>query len=198
MKKITYGLVSAAATLGLFATAGMAFADTTAEISGNGADSTNTIIIKNKCETVVDQTNKTDVNTEVTASANTGSNSASNNTGGDVTIDTGNASNAVTVDVTGGSNSATVPSDQCCCQSTTDTIISGNGEGSTNYVKVKSKKLNSVTQYSKTKVKTKSSLKAKTGKNTADDNTGGVVEVKTGNADNTVDVFVTGGGNSTP
>lgn len=198
MKKIGYSLATAAATLGFLATAGMAFADTTADISGNGVDSTNTIIIKNKCENVIDQTNKTKVNTEVTASANTGGNSASSNTGGDVTIDTGNASNTVTVDVTGGSNTATVPSDQCCCQSTTDTIISGNGDGSTNYVKVKSKKLSVVTQYSKTKVKTKTWLKAKTGKNIADDNTGGSVDVTTGNADNTVDVTVTGGGNSTP
>lgn len=198
MKKLGYSLATACATLGLLATAGIAFADTSAEISGNGAESNNTIIIKHKCETVVDQTNKTKVNTEVTANANTGGNSASSNTGGDVTIDTGNASNTVTVDVTGGSNSASLPSDQCCCQSTTDTLISGNGEGSTNLVKVKSKKSTVVSQYAKTKVKAKASVKAKTGKNIADDNTGGTVDVTTGNGTNTVGVTVSGGGNSTP
>ncbi len=198
MKKLGYGLASIAATLGLLATAGMALADTTADISGYGADSNNTIIIKHKCESVIEQTNKTKVDADVTAHANTGGNSASGNTGGDVTIDTGNASNTVTVDVTGGSNSAALPSDQCCCQSTTDATISGNGEGSTNLVKVKSKKISTIGQNTKTKVKVKASTKAKTGKNIADDNTGGSVDVTTGNADNTVGVTVTGGGNSTP
>ncbi|MBI4080862.1 MAG: hypothetical protein HY430_03785 [Candidatus Levybacteria bacterium] len=194
IKKIATGVATAALLTTSFIPA--AFADTTGEISGNGSGSTNKIIVNENCSNIVDQTNITKVKTTVHATANTGGNTASGNTGGDVTIDTGAASNAVTVTVTGGNNDATVNS--CCCSTgNVDATISENGTDSYNKIKKNSSNSTLVSQYSKTKVKTKAKkLKAKTGYNKANDNTGGTVGITTDDASNTVDVTVDAGHNT--
>lgn len=202
MKKLAYKIgvgVTSAALLFSSATT-IALADVTAEISGNGADSNNTIYLKDKTHCTVYQKNSTWVSTDVNSSANTGGNKANGNTGGDVAIDTGNATSQVTVTVEGGSNSAENP---CCCTCTTcdqtatqDFLISGNGEGSTNAITTKKKKSSSVTQKNKTSVTTGVSSKAKTGKNKSNDNTGGTVGITTGDSESTVDVLVTSSSNT--
>ncbi|EKD64478.1 MAG: hypothetical protein ACD_50C00377G0004 [uncultured bacterium] len=194
VKKITAGVVG-----GLFLTsliAASAFADTTSEISGNGAGSINSIYIKNKSNCDVSQKNKTTVLTEVVSKANSGGNNANGNTGGDVTIDTGNASSEVLVSVEGGSNEATDP---CCCgsnDSSHEALISGNGRHSINSVTLKNKKSSEIKQKNKTEVLTAILSKAKTGKNRANYNTDGSVEVKTGDADSLVDVSVSSSSNT--
>jgi len=191
IKKTTIGIFGA---ILMTAFAQGAFADTTVDISGNGSDSYNKVKVKNENTTVVDQTNVTKVTTVVDASASTGGNKANSNTGGDVTVDTGDASNTVIVTVLGGSNTASV--DPCACEpGNTDVTVSGNGEGSTNKTKVKNSNATYVGQYSKTKVYTYAYLKAKTGKNKASKNTGGTVDLTTGGAENSVDVLVTSGSN---
>lgn len=173
-----------------------AFADVTAEISGNGSDSINNISIESKNECNVSQKNTTSILTEIESSASTGGNTANGNTGADVTIDTGNATSTVGVSVEGGSNTATNP---CCCQSNgcdsqpaeQTALISGNGESSINSVTLKKKKTSEVKQKNRTEVLTGVLSKAKTGKNKAKNNTGGTVDVTTGNAVSTVDVSVT-------
>lgn len=203
VRKITTCVLSGLLLTSL--TTSAAFADS-AEISGNGSGSVNTISVKNKTECSVYQKNKTEVLTEVDSSANTGGNHASGNTGGSVTVGTGNATSTVTVTVDGSSNSATNP---CCCQCNqcdhqleelqlggNSALISGNGESSVNSITVKKKKETSVKQKNSTFVATGVTSKAKTGKNKTNNNTGGTVDVTTGNSDSTVDVTVHSSSNS--
>jgi len=197
-KKIAYkvgaGIVTVSLLLSSVATA--AFADISAEISENGAGSINSIYIKHKTECSVSQKNSTVVLTEIESQANTGGNTANGNTGSGVTIDTGNATSTVGVSVEGSTNTASNP---CCCQcghcesqpAEQTALISGNGESSINSVTLKKKKSSEVKQKNKTEVLTSALSKAKTGKNKAKNNTGGTVDVLTGNAVSavTVDVF---------
>ncbi|MEK6901778.1 MAG: hypothetical protein AABX37_05520 [Nanoarchaeota archaeon] len=197
--KVGAGIVTASLLLSSVTTS--AFADLSAEISENGAGSHNSIYIKQKNECSVYQKNKTEVLTEVESQANTGGNTANGNTGGDVTVNTGNATSTVTVQVDGGSNIATNP---CCCECQTcdlhlwgqGVVISGNGEDSVSSVTVKKKKSSSVKQKNETSVLTAVLSKAKTGKNKAKYNTNGSVEIKTGKAESTVDVSVTSSSNT--
>src|SRR3972149_8984857 len=102
VKRIATGIVGGIFLTSLAATS--AFADVSAEISGNGNGSINSIYIKNKSKCSVYQKNETAVLTGVESKANTGGNKANGNTGGDVDIDTGNASSTVLVTVEGSSN----------------------------------------------------------------------------------------------
>lgn len=173
------------------------------EISGNGAGSDNTIEVKSESECNVTQTSNTNVEAIVGASASTGGNTANNNTGGSVQVNTGNATATASLTVVGGSNTATDP---CCCQSGCNecngcenghsATISGNGVESDNDIKVTKKKSSSIRQRAKTYVSALVAAKAKTGKNQASSNTGGNVGVDTGAGDATADVLVEGGSNS--
>lgn len=192
------GFVASAALM-LTVLAPKAFADSTLEISGNGDSSTNTIVATSTKTCEVKQKANTEVLAEVYTSASTGGNTANSNTGGNVTIDTGDATAVSTVTVTGGSNTAVDP---CCCiqelngQSSDPAIISGNGVDTTNTIVATKSKSSKVKQKANTGVLAGVRTKAKTGKNKANSNTGpGDVEVKTGKADSTSDVLVTGGTN---
>src|SRR3989338_11490649 len=108
--RISTGIATATILLNVLTP--MAYADTTIEISGNGNNSTNDVNVTNNDTTDVNQTNTFNVTLNVSSKAYTGNNKASNNTGGDVTIDTGNATSNVTVNVSGGYNIANIP---CAC-----------------------------------------------------------------------------------
>lgn len=73
-------------------------------IQGNGALSHNGVMVVNSNSNTVLQSNSSYVGTMVMTSASTGYNSSSFNTGGNSSIDTGNASNTVGVEVGGNSN----------------------------------------------------------------------------------------------
>jgi hypothetical protein len=198
MTKLIYKAGGAIATATLFASmfAGAAFADTTAEISGNGNNSNNTIVTTNVCEATVIQKNKTEVGVNAAVIANTGGNEANNNTGSGVTTDTGNATASATVTVGGSSNSATPPSCCECNGGTTGALISGNGNGSTNDVITTNANGTLAVQKNKTRVGVNALVKAKTGKNKANNNIGGVVDTNTGNAGATLGVSVTPSSNT--
>ena len=194
LKKFSAAIATAALLGNIFTP--VAFADTNITISGNGTDSYNKAKVSDSNTTVVEQSNVSTVGTEVYSSANTGGNTASGNTGGDVTIDTGDAKNKTTVDVTTGGNVAAVSS--CCgCKGNTTININDNGSRSTNKTKVESYKTTFVGQsnYSDvwTKVKNK---KANTGWNQSSDNTNGTVGITTGNAKNKTRVTVVTGDNT--
>jgi len=99
MNKLLYKAATGIATASLLAQAftPLAFADTTVEISGNGADSDNTATVVQVNETGVFQENNAEIQNNVSVSANSGGNDANNNTGGDVSIDTGNATSNTTI-----------------------------------------------------------------------------------------------------
>lgn len=199
------GTTLAAALFASLLMASVVSADSSLEISGNGALSNNTIDVKVEENCEVKQTSNTNVEAIIYTSASTGGNNASSNTGGDTFITTGNATATTTVTVVGGSNSATNP---CCCQpqceeciecengSGHSALISGNGVDSDNDIKVNKKKNSEIKQKANTSVGLLLSTKAKTGKNKAKYNTGGTTSIDTGNAESTTDVSVLGGSNT--
>lgn len=198
--KFGAGLATASMMLSLFTPA--VFADTTVEISGNGADSKNEVEVVGTGgqSTTVEQKNKVVVEAVVAASANTGNNSVSKNTtnGGDVTLDTGKADASAYLTVTGGNNDATVQG--CGCEPVvTDVLVSGNGVDSTNKVTIKNKKTKkSAKQKSKTLVAALVGADADTGYNKVKKNTtgSGAVEVTTDDATSTADMTVEAGHNT--
>ena len=193
MTKLSVGFVSA--TLVMTVGAPVAFAETL-EISGNGNGSDNTIIVKEPTITVVEQTNESLILTGAFSSASTGGNTANGNTGGDVTVTSGDAKATTKVTVTGSSNEATLP-DPCGCEAQPpDVLISGNGNGSTNLVKVKKPTVTLVGQSNAQFVGTLAKSKAKTGWNTANGNTGGTTDVTSGDATSRTRVRVTGSTNT--
>lgn len=147
-------------------------------ISGNGSDSNNTANLNLTSVTTVVQNNTADINNNITAKANTGWNDANDNTGGDVSIDTGDAETSVAVSNSGNSNSAKVSGDP----GTISLRILGNGSESDNEIYLKLLKDLTLVQNNDANVNNSVYAKANTGKNDANDNTGGDVEIDTGDA----------------
>ena len=105
--------------------------DIKATISGNGVDSENEIRLENENETAITVNQIAYITNNIQGNANTGENTANDNTGGSVAIDTGNiyVSGGIqngpinSTSVKGGSGGAGVSAK-----------ISGNGAGSTNSI----------------------------------------------------------------
>ncbi len=193
LQKLGVGLATAALLSASAATTVLA----DATIEGNGAGSHNYITVSSKCKSTVYQSNNTSVATIANVSASTGDNQANSNTGGDVTVDTGNATAGLSVTVEGGSNEATPP-DCCACVPGGDQTIAENGDGTHNSIRESSRQRTTVSQKNKTHVFTLASVKSKTGKNKANRNTDGNVEVTTGTAEAGLEVVVTAPSNTTP
>ena len=81
--------------------------------------------------TTINQTNDATVSNDVTSSAKTGGNDANFNTGGGVTVTTGNAKVTSDVSTSVNSNAADVA---CCGTGGADVLIQGNGANSQNMV----------------------------------------------------------------
>ncbi len=186
--KIGSGIAAAALITSLFTT--VAFANTVAEISGNGSGSINKIKVTNNNSTTVTQTNTSIVVTEVVSSAHTGSNEANNNTGGTTSIYTGAATSDVAVTVYGGTNTASVSPCGCQREGVDSALIFGNGSDSKNTIKLKNSNTTSVGQSNSLSVGTEVYSKAKTGKNKANGNTGAGAGITTGDSLSIVGVTV--------
>jgi hypothetical protein len=149
------------------------------------------------------QSNEADIDNDVDVDANTGDNSAEDNTGGSVEISTGDTDTKVEVSNTVNSNSAQV---DCCTSNDTTVEISGNGTGSENTAGVTQTNTTGVWQDNDADVDNDVDVDSETGDNDAEDNTGGDVSVETGDADVTVKLSTTanmntavvGGGSSDP
>ena len=173
-------IVSAAAAGALFLNiATPALAETNIVISGNGAGSDNWTTVNQTSTTSVTQNNTANVTNNVNADANTGGNDANFNTGGNVEVHSGNATTDVDVTNVLNSNSAEV---DCCGANDTEVEISGNGAKSENGVKLGTENKTTVSQDNDARVRNNIDTNAKTGYNDAGSNTGGDVEVTTGNA----------------
>lgn len=191
------GVALSAGTLIAQLLAPAAYADTTIDISGNGAGSNNTVNVTNNSSLTLNQTNNTTVNAVVISSAKTGGNEANDNNGASVSIETGNATAKATLNVTGGSNTANITG--CGCNNTTDNVtISGNDDHSNNSAKITNGGSKSFKQKSNTSVGALILAKAKTGKNKANNNnvSNGTVNVTTGNSNSTTNATVNGGSNN--
>ena len=183
-KKLITGIATGAILLNAFTP--LAFASTTIEISGNGSSSDNTANVTTSTTTTVVQRNDANVSNNVDSNATTGGNDANDNTGGDVTIKTGNAKANVDVSTEVNANKADV--NGCNCDNDANVLISGNGSNSDNDANLKTSNNVEVFQTNDAYVRNNVDTDAKTGGNDANRNTGGDVTIMTGNASTDVDV----------
>src|SRR3989344_4946711 len=95
-KKIAAAIVSGS-IIGAVMLPVAALADTGCEISGNGAHSHNSCTIRINRRVKIRQSNSSTIRNRVWVDVDTGGNRANNNTGGDVTITTGEATSSVTI-----------------------------------------------------------------------------------------------------
>ena len=120
-------------------------------------------------ETSVHQSNDTSISNNVSTHSNTGNNSANDNTGGDVSIHTGDARSHVSIENTAGVNAAYVNNDH----EKSDWKIkeSENGAHSDNEIHFSNNDKKEVTQENDTKIENNVDVQANTGYNHADENT---------------------------
>jgi len=190
--KLATGAVTIALLASTFAPAAMG---ATVKIKGNGAFSHNGVHLTNRSSSRIRQVNKTAVVNLVGVFQNTGKNDANFNTGGDVDVNSGDATATVRNTTTTGGNSATTP--DCGCPTPDDTLtISRNGAFSHNWIGVSNTSSSSTTQVNETLVVNGVVVGQNTGGNDANFNTGGgTVDVDSGNASATVTNTTTTGGN---
>ncbi len=165
-------------------------------ISGNGAKSNNSIEAALGNSTVVTQDNDAHVTNDVDADAKTGGNDAEFNTGGDVVIDTGDATTDVDVANAVNFNNADV---DCGCLLDVLAKVHGNGADSDNIVKLGLENLQEIGQSNEACLFNEVDGDAKTGKNDANSNTGETdsdPSINTGNATSNTDVENTGNVNN--
>jgi len=182
--KITATLATGALLTFAFTT--NAFADTTIQVSGNGSSSDNNVSVSKSNSTTVSQSNNANISNNVSTSSNTGGNQASDNTGGDVSIETGDADSNVEINNSANMNSATVG----CCANGGDTNIhvSGNGSRSDNNVDLEQNNSTAVFQENDADIDNNVDVQSDSGWNRASDNTGGDVEINTGDVDSEVSI----------
>ena len=190
MNKIAIRLATAASTAALVVSSFAApLSATTVEISGNGSDSDNTVEVTQTNVTTVNQSNTANISNNIDVDADTGDNDAEDNTGGDVSINTGDASATVGVSNTANSNQASVSG---CCPDDVTLKIKDNGtdygNNDENKIKFNSTNVNTLTQTNSAYIDNDVDVDLDTGDNDANDNTGGDVSVETGDADATVTV----------
>lgn len=165
----------------LFNMAAPVLATTTLELSGNGADSNSTIELNRTQTTNVVQSNEAEINNDVQVKADTGSNEANKNTNGEISIDTGDAK--VGVSVANSVNTNVAELDNCGdCGGDTSVLINGNGADTENKVDLNQHNNTLVVQTNNADIENKVDADAKTGDNEANKNTGGNVEIETGDA----------------
>lgn len=194
--KIAGGVATGALLAGVLAPAG-AFASTV-KVKHNGYKSHNKVKISNENKSNVKQENETAVVNLVGVLQNTGGNKANKNTKGTVSVNSGSAtSNVTTKTTTGGNQLDQLPCDVCNEENNNDkVVIKGNGSQSHNHVNITNTSSSSVTQSNATLVVNGVLVGQNTGLNSASQNTGGDVDVDSGNASSTVTNTTTTGGNS--
>lgn len=154
--------------------------DLNVEVSENGADTYNKVKLNEANTNTLFQTNAANVQNTVNADAKTGKNEANKNTGGDVSIETGDADVIVGVKTVANSNSAVIGGEGS--SSDLSAVIKGNGYDSKNKIYLDLAKVNTLTQANSAIVANNVDVDAQTGKNEADKNTGGDVKIDTGDA----------------
>jgi len=143
-------------------------------ISGNGADSTNTANVTTVNDNAVYQTNDANIHNNVNVGANTGHNKANDNTGGDTSISTGNTNSTVTVNNAANANVASLNSSNTNnAGDGLSATISGNGADSENGIGLSSENSGLLVQANSAYVNNSVYVNAKTGDNSANENTGG-------------------------
>lgn len=162
------------------------------KVVGNGSDSRNTVQLNNTPSTVVTQDNYAQVNNTVKSKLTTGNNDANDNTNGDVTVDTGNATSHVGIDNMANFNVANV--DCGCLLGGVAAKVGGNGTDSRNKISADLGGDLSVFQTGNDAyINNKVDPKLATGENDANRNTGSnqpgdPVDVITGHSNSSTDI----------
>lgn len=192
--KITAGVLSLALATSIFAPAG-AMAATNVTVSGNGTDSINKVKIKNIKKTSIKQKNNSSIINSFSVTQSTDGNNANNNTGGDVTVTSGNSTATVNVtNMTGGN--FLMWDDSCGCIPQDTTVdITDNGKDSQNEVKVINKDITKLTQKNSVSITNSISVNQSSGENDANNNTGGNVSITSGDTHAEITVDNTTGDN---
>lgn len=157
-------------------------------IKDNSAFTTNGVDASNTNTTALTQTNDANIRNNVDAYASTGHNDAGFNTGGDVTIRTGDADSTVSVSNLANANIARVGSTGTGVVGGSSITISGNGAFSDNGVSFDRSSVVALTQDNDARIRNNVDADAKTGGNDAGFNTGGDVRIVTGDASTDVAV----------
>lgn len=152
----------------------------TAVISGNGSDSENIININALSTSTLNSTNTTSIVNKITGVANTGNNSANNNTNGNILIKTGDI--FVTERIKNGplnfNNATSVINNNY--SNNYDIKISGNGSYSKNAINLNLNSENDVKVDNALDILNESIWLLNTGHNYANNNTGGNINILTG------------------
>ena len=164
----------------------LANSDVDVLIEGNGSDSENEAELEIESAIELYQTNEAKIKNDVDANANSGDNRADRNTGGDVSVETGNASVDVDLKTAANSNSALISS-----HGGTGSVslkILGNGDSRDNDIDLDLDHSVLLTQANFASVKNDVDANANSGDNRAKRNTGGDVTIDTGDAHAGVEV----------
>ncbi|KKU92473.1 MAG: hypothetical protein UY21_C0001G0096 [Microgenomates group bacterium GW2011_GWA1_48_10] len=158
-------------------------------ITGNGANSDNSIALALAKANTIAQTNVANITNDVYAKANSGGNDANGNTGGDVAIITGKADAMVGVDNDVNFNWADV---DCGCITNVEGKIAGNGYMSKNDINASLTSYLYDAQLNTANLLNDVDAKAKSGYNDANYNTGPVLDdpvvIMTGAASSSTEV----------
>ncbi|MBI4098084.1 MAG: hypothetical protein HY426_03515 [Candidatus Levybacteria bacterium] len=152
--------------------------DTGIEISGNGANSDNSIAYAQNNSTNINVNNTANISNNVNGKANTGFNEANNNTGGNVSISTG----SITVNDTIKNNSVNVYEVDATSGNGQDVSITikDNGTDSFNSIKFSDDSNVAIDINNSANIVNNSNWDLNTGGNKANGNTGGDVSITTG------------------
>jgi hypothetical protein len=179
-------------SLALFASSTMflysfvpAMADSTITVTGNGSSSANSVDLSTTTTNSLVQNNSATICNNVTSNATSGDNTANSNTGGDVGIGTGNASSLVSISTAVNKNIASMPTSY---GDPTTVNINNNGSLSTNQIDLDLINANSAFQTNMANIGNMVNTKANSGHNNANSNTGGDVQIMTGNAQSEVGI----------
>lgn len=149
----------------------------TITITGNGSDSQNSVDLNQNSDTQIDIVQNTYIQNNVSGSANTGGNRASDNSGGNTTITTGNINVNLNVE-NKNINSANVAAGQG--NTSLNVKISGNGSYSTNLANVYLNNNLNISIDNRAEIINSAIWDLITGENTANGNSGGNVSIATG------------------
>ncbi len=158
----------------------------TVKVSGNGVKSDNDVTVNAGNNVTVNQDNYAYIKNKVKVDQDTGNNEANKNTGGDVSVTTGDAKSGVWVSNAANANSAEVSSANG--GGTFSVTVTGNGVNSDNDVLLKLGNKVKIDQDNNAKISNDVYVEQDTGNNDAKDNTGGEVSITTGDATSNVNV----------
>ncbi|HVZ11927.1 MAG TPA: hypothetical protein VG965_02765 [Patescibacteria group bacterium] len=161
--------------------------------AGNGAFSQSSINTNTSNNTSVSQNSNAHISNTISAQSNTANNAANFNTGSNVSVQTGNANNTVGILNSTGSNTANVTGNDGNSESLP--IVAGNGAFSANNVDSSSRNSTNLSQSDITQIANHVAIDNNTGNNGASFNTGGNVNILTGNANSQVGITNLTGGN---